>query len=546
VTPSALSVPLLVVTLVSVFVYAVRFVRARAFLAAIDWWIALALVLAVGGGAALNPATRPLTGFIAFAALAALLLLPQWLEAKSQRAARLANKTLAVTFATLAAILHPSPRNRAQPRALRTLLALREGREIPAHEIDSLAHGQPAVLQALSLIVEHNRGNVRAVYDAMAPGDERPLLYAMGMGLLHLRSVALLEPTPEALVRTITEVTALDPTINDPDRKALLVAFSLAYVGDREGAFDASRSLAAYLAPGEPHALRALALFCSGEPELAQREIREGITANARRPAAVHSLETLARVLREVPPRTSSMHSASLADLVERLRGEARTLAVIAPLEGRSRTPWLTLSWCLALVLVHGWLSLRGSPYDPEHLARSGGLLTSDFTVFGDLRSSWPKLFTHGLLHAGALHLVFNLLALNSFGQFCEAFYGRIRSVAIYLLAAVTSGLAVAHLSDPLRPTVLVGASGSIFALGGAVLAAVVVDPELRATPRGRRELVVLVLLFTVQTVMDQLVAGVSGTAHMTGLATGALVGALLTVAARRTRERGSALAKRA
>ncbi|MBL8683199.1 MAG: rhomboid family intramembrane serine protease [Myxococcales bacterium] len=534
--PSALSTPLLVVTLVSLAIYAARFAAVRRFRQLADWWIALALVLVVTAAAAIVPSTRPLTGVFAFGALSALVLLPQWFERQGQRAARLANKPVATLFAVLSAILHPSARNRAQPRVLRTVLALREGREVPAHEIESIAEGQPEVARALALIVEHNRGNARAVFDAMASAEDRPLFYAMGMGLLHLRAVALLDPTPESLVRTITEVTALDPTINDPDRKSLLVAFSLAYLGDREHAFEASRALAAYLAPGEPHALRALALFCAGDLERAQHEIREGISSNAKHPAAVHSLETLSRVLREAPPRTASLHSESLADLVKRLRAEARALAVIAPLEGRSNTPWLTVGWSVALVLVYGWLSWRGSPYDPEHLVRSGGLLTADFTVLGDVRSAWPKLFTHGLLHAGALHLLFNLLAFNSFGQFCEAFYGRIRTVVIYLLAAAASGLAVARFADPLRPTVLVGASGSIFALGGAVLAAVVVDKELRATPRGRRELVVLVLLFTVQTVMDQLVPGVSGTAHLAGLATGAIVGAIFTLISRWSR----------
>lgn len=535
--PSALSLPLLFVSLMTVLGFAVRFARARMFRAMLDWWISLGLVLIVTALAAIIPATRPLAGALSFAALVALVLLPLYFERRSQRAARLAQKGLAVFFARLAALLHPSRRNRAQPEALRALLALREGRELSAQEIESLSDGEPLVAHALALLVAHNRGDIRAVHEAMISAEQRAALYAMGMGLVHLRAVALLDPSPEELVRAIAEVSALDPTMRDPDRRALLAAFALAYLGDREGALEASRGLSAYLAPGEADAVRALALFCAGDAEGAQKTLREAIASHAQHPAAVHALETLSHVLHAARPRSASLYAPSLSELVTRLRAEARALAVIAPLEGRTSTPWLTLAWSLVLVLAYGWLSLRGDPYDPALLARSGGLLTSDFAMLGDLRTAWPMLFTHGLLHAGVLHLAFNLLALAVFGRFCEAFYGRTKTALLYALAAASSGLAVAYTADVVRPTVLVGASGSIFALGGAVLAAVLVDRDLRATPRGKHELRSLVGLFLTQMLIDRLVPGISGTAHVAGLVTGLALGAALT-ALRRGRAR--------
>ncbi len=534
VPPSALSLPLLFVSLTTVAAFAVRFARARMFRSVIDWWIALALVLIATAVPALVAAWRPWTGAVSFAALVALVLVPVWVERITQRAARLAKRDAAVFFATLGAIIHPSRRNRAQPRSLRILLDLRAGREPTDAELASLSEGNESVAAALRVLVLHARGDIRAVAEAMASSDDRALFFAMGFGLLHVRSVALLDPTPESLVRAVAEASALDPSMRDPDRRALLAAFTLAYAGDRDGAFDAAERLRDYFAPGEQHAVRAFALFCSGDTSGAEREVRAGIDAHKHNVAATRSLEAIARVLATVPPRDRSLHSESLSDLVSRLRAEVRSLAAIAPLEGRTATPWLTLAWSAVLIVAYLWLSLRGNPYEPEHLVRSGALLTATVVTLSDLRSVWWQLFTHGLLHAGVLHLGFNLLAMASFGRFCEAFYGRIRTIVIYLAAAVTSGTAVALTADPLRPTVLVGASGSIFALGGAIVGAVLFDRELRATPRGRRELVVLTLLFVVQSVMDRMVPGISGTAHLAGLATGALLGALFALTRRR------------
>ena len=209
---------------------------------------------------------------------------------------------------------------------------------------------------------------------------------------------------------------------------------------------------------------------------------------------------------------------------------EAATLAAIAPLEGRAATPWLTAGWSAALALAYALSARGGSTLDPEHLARVGGLVTSEY----DPASGWPRLFTHGMLHAGPVHLGFNLLALGAFGRFCEGYFGRARSAVIYLVAAVTSGSAVAWYADPLRPTVLVGASGSIFALGGAMVAAVMTDRALRATARGRSELTSLVILFVVQSVMDRYIPGVAATAHTAGLVTGLILGTLFVLLGRR------------
>jgi rhomboid protease GluP len=78
------------------------------------------------------------------------------------------------------------------------------------------------------------------------------------------------------------------------------------------------------------------------------------------------------------------------------------------------------------------------------------------------------------------------------------------------------------------RPHLLVGASGAIFGLGGALVSAVVLRADLRRSRRGREELRVFALIVGLQFLFDRFVPGVSGTAHVCGLLGGILAGAIV------------------
>nr|WP_276600914.1 MULTISPECIES: rhomboid family intramembrane serine protease [unclassified Nannocystis] len=182
------------------------------------------------------------------------------------------------------------------------------------------------------------------------------------------------------------------------------------------------------------------------------------------------------------------------------------------------------------LVGFYAIFATAGDPYDPEHAYAWGALFTADFGP----SEAW-RLGTLTLLHVGSLHLILNVLMLWRFGTFVEVLYGRARLAAIYVLSAALSGLAVAFLRDPASPLLLIGASGAIMALGGAVIAALLLRRDLRSTPIGRAELVALVILFGLQVVFDSVTPQVSGTAHLAGIVAGAVLGALFLP--RRSRE---------
>ena len=77
--------------------------------------------------------------------------------------------------------------------------------------------------------------------------------------------------------------------------------------------------------------------------------------------------------------------------------------------------------------------------------------------------------------HAGVGHLLFNMLALYSFGGPVETALGSARFLLIYVVAGLGSDLVVfaLHRNDPTYKCL--GASGSVF---GILMAAVVLDPS--------------------------------------------------------------------
>ncbi len=96
---------------------------------------------------------------------------------------------------------------------------------------------------------------------------------------------------------------------------------------------------------------------------------------------------------------------------------------------------------------------------------------------------------TYGFLHSGFLHLVVNMLTLTSLSAPVIHRVGVWKFVLIYVVALFGGAAGFALLSDTFRP--MVGASGALFGLAGAILAWEYVDrfnlserlwPVVRAT----------------------------------------------------------------
>ncbi|SMX46438.1 Rhomboid protease GluP [Actibacterium lipolyticum] len=122
-----------------------------------------------------------------------------------------------------------------------------------------------------------------------------------------------------------------------------------------------------------------------------------------------------------------------------------------------------------------------------------GVLTAGDFNVFGTARlrhlayemgGFWPGLlqdwksnypsqpvlmfFTYGFLHGGLLHLAVNMFTLYSLGRAVIDRVGQLRFLVLYLGTVLGGAWGFGMLADTLQP--MVGASGALFGLAGALI----------------------------------------------------------------------------
>jgi rhomboid protease GluP len=141
----------------------------------------------------------------------------------------------------------------------------------------------------------------------------------------------------------------------------------------------------------------------------------------------------------------------------------------------------------------------------------------------------WWRLLTNVFVHGGVIHIAFNMWCLWNLGALCESLYGRWTYAALYLVCGLGASLASAAW-HPYVPSV--GASGAIFGLAGALIAAFklgefsVPRSALSGTLRSLGAFVVYNLIFGFA------IPGIDNTAHIGGLITGLIVGALIALIA--------------
>lgn len=143
--------------------------------------------------------------------------------------------------------------------------------------------------------------------------------------------------------------------------------------------------------------------------------------------------------------------------------------------------------------------------------------LLVDYTPFLYLEP-W-RMVSGGFLHDDtnilSLHLIMNMLSLWFLGRALEPVVGHWRFAAIFLVGVLGGTVGVALLGNPLVPTL--GASGGVFAIGGALLV------ELR---KDRQNLIAMAVILAINLVYGFSVgSGVSWEAHVGGLVTGIVLG---------------------
>lgn len=186
-------------------------------------------------------------------------------------------------------------------------------------------------------------------------------------------------------------------------------------------------------------------------------------------------------------------------------------------MNGRSVTRWLVG----VNVLVFVAMVLSGVSFfspTPQELLRWGG----NFGALSLGPQPW-RLLVSNYLHAGIIHIGFNMWCLWNLGFLAERIFRPRTYVLVYTLCGLGGSLA----SGWFHPYVVgVGASGAIFGLAGALIAVLTrgrfnVPPEaIRATRRSLLSFAGYNLLF------GAIVPGIDNMAHVGGLVTGLVLGA--------------------
>ena len=124
-----------------------------------------------------------------------------------------------------------------------------------------------------------------------------------------------------------------------------------------------------------------------------------------------------------------------------------------------SKKPIITY---ILIVLCPLMFVISGFGIDTMTLVKYGaniGILVKNGEIF--------RLISYMFLHAGILHIFFNMYSLYIIGPRVEDFFGKWKFLTIYLVSGISGGLlSIAMNGD----VVSVGASGAIFGLFGALL----------------------------------------------------------------------------
>lgn len=130
------------------------------------------------------------------------------------------------------------------------------------------------------------------------------------------------------------------------------------------------------------------------------------------------------------------------------------------------------------------------------------------------------RAFTSMFLHAGFLHLLFNMFSLYLFGPELEKMAGKARFITIYLLAGISGSLLTYLLYVDNPSYASVGASGAVFGIFGAYAA--ILARYYKSTPQLRQILLPIIVISVILTFLQQ---NVNEASHIGGLITGFFLG---------------------
>lgn len=158
---------------------------------------------------------------------------------------------------------------------------------------------------------------------------------------------------------------------------------------------------------------------------------------------------------------------------------------------------------------------------DARSLYRLGAVVK----VYGR-QGDWWRLITSMFMHFNYNHLILNLFGLFIIGPYVEASVGRLSFAVIYLLSGLGS-MYLALILTPKPIMILMGASGCIMGLLGAMSYLLYIGYKKEKSKIAGKSFYMVVLIFAFQVIFDFVTPNISMIAHLSGFGFGLLITAL-------------------
>ena len=132
----------------------------------------------------------------------------------------------------------------------------------------------------------------------------------------------------------------------------------------------------------------------------------------------------------------------------------------------------------------------------------------------------WWRLITAMFLHAGIVHLLFNMYALYILGNQLESILGKEKFILVYFISGIVSSLASFILSSSMS----VGASGAIFGLLGTLL----IFAYIKKDELGFKFFKNIITVVLLNLVIGFSISSIDNAGHIGGLVCGIIIGSII------------------
>ena len=480
-------------------------------------WFRLALLLLVAL-AILHWRWPGFAGLTVGPVWALFVLTPMLLSTAMRRAMLRGDFRLALLLARCVALLHPMD---GMPRHVRLVGALRlldAGRiEEAQARLASMEQTSDPLARNARVLLARALGAWDELAGWVEHGPRALLLADPAVFVGYLRALGELGRQDE-MVALFNELGDADERRSDPLEHGLAALTVAAFSGQRTLVDDLLDGPLSGLAPTTREFWRATAAQVAGAPDEARALLR--LARQGCRQLLLREIER--REQQPLPALDEQRLPSTARERLDALHARLLHERRYAPLSGGGRRPLATLALAALLVIVF-LFELPGGSEDAENLVRLGALVVPVELTPGE----WWRRLSAGFLHFGPVHLLMNVAGLLLLGQWLERAWGRKRLVACFFVCTLSSLVFYPPIGAALvdDQQIVVGASGGIMGLLGALLGFLIVG---RAQGRNRavsRQLQTMLLLVGVQVLFDLSTPMVSSTAHLLGLGTGLLLG---------------------